>query len=152
MTYTSKSYSQNTNDTFTKMSGSVSGSYGGLVSASGGFTKSDMSSSLSQSGKELTISFKVRKVIIQRPWMDPFLLQYPILGIKGLEAGAWSDGKIDSEVNKGAFPLLPTAMIVGKDIVISSEAFQDSTLVTQSGLETDASVKVWFLFICHCVL
>ena len=84
--------------------------------------------------------------------MDPFILQYPILGIKGLEAGAWSDGKIDSEVNKGAFPLLPTAMIVAKDVKISSEAFATNSLVKEKGLDTTASVKVWFLFICNCVL
>ena len=46
------------------MSGSVSGSYGGLVSASGGFTKSDQSSSVMESGEDITITFKVRKVII----------------------------------------------------------------------------------------
>ena len=130
------------------MSASVEASYGGLVSVSGGFSKSDESASLAEEGSHLKISFKVRKVTIQRPWMDPFILQYPILGINGLEAGEWSDGKVDPEANKGAFPLLPTAMIVAKDIEITSKSFSETIFAKSNKMSVDASVKVWFLFTC----
>ena len=124
------------------MAGHVKASYG-LYSATGGFSKSDKSSSLVEKGSNLKISFNVRKVTIQRPWMDPFILQYPILGIKGLEAGAWSNGELDPETNKGAFPLLPTAMIVAKDIEISFDSSTSTKATKSSLMSTHGSGKVW---------
>ena len=134
--------SQSFNDTFSKMSVEAEASYGGLFSASGGFSKSDGSSSMAADGSKLKISFKVRKVTIQRPWMDPVILNYPILGIKGLETGAWSTGEMDSHTNEGTFPLLPTAMVVAKDIEISAASFSKSVEDKFSEMSVNASVKV----------
>ena len=134
--------SQSTEDSFSKMSFEAEGSYGGLVSVSGGYSNEEGSSSLAVSGSNLKISFKIRKVTIQRPWMDPAILHYPIVGIKGLPSGAWSSGELDGKTNKGSFPLLPTAMIVAKDVVISSDKFSESLKQSFSETSAHASVKV----------
>ena len=112
------------------------------MSVSGGYSKDDGSSSLAVSGSNLEISFKIRKVTVQRPWMDPAILNYPIIGIKGLPAGAWSNGELNGKTNKGNFPLLPTAMIVAKDVTISSDKFSQSLKDSFSETSTHASVKV----------
>ena len=137
---------QSTSDTFSKLSVEVAASYGGLVSVSGGYDQEDGTSKLATKGSKLVISFKVRKVIIQRQWMDPAILHYPIVGIKGLESGSWSTGELDSKSNKGSFPLLPTAMIVAKDVVIQSDAFSSSVKSIFSDKSANVSAKV---FICR---
>ena len=111
------------------------------MSVSGGYSQDDGSSSLTGEESDLKISFKVRKVTIQRPWMDPAILQYPIIGIKGVESGAWSSGQLD-ESNKGSFPLLPTAMIIAKDVVVSSTKFSESLKKSFSDKSISASLKV----------
>ena len=93
-------------------------------------------------GSQLKISFRVRKVTIQRPWMDPAILHYPILGIKGLESSAWWTGEMDSHTNEGSFPLLPTAMIVAKDIKIHAASFSDPVSEKFSEMSVHASAKV----------
>ena len=132
---------QSSNDTFSKLSVEAEASYGGLVSVSGGYSQEKGSSSLAVDGSKLTISFKVRKVTIQRPWMDPAILHYPILGIKGLGSGSWSSGELGPQ-NDGSFPLLPTAMIVAKDVEISSEKFSQSLKDEFSKKSINASAKV----------
>ena len=68
----------------------------------------------------LVFSFEVKKVAINRPWMDTNLFQYTNVGIKGLKAGSWSSGELDAEKNNGSFPLLPTHFLVAKNIRISA--------------------------------
>ena len=82
--------------------------------------------SLTMKGSNLQISFKVRKVLIERPWMEPNILQYTTLGIKGMKPAQWSNGSLDATTNKGLFPILPTACIVAKDIVIRADSFSDT--------------------------
>ena len=137
--------SQSSEDTFSKMSFEAEGSYGGLVSVGGGYSHEEGNSSLAVSGSNLEISFKIRKVTIQRPWMDPAVLHYPIVGIKGLPSGAWSSGELDGKTNKGSFPPIPTAMIVAKDVVIKSDKFAESLKDSFSETSAHASVKV-----CNC--
>ena len=110
------------------------------MSVSGGYSQDEGGSFLAGEGSDLKISFKVRKVTIQRPWMDPAILQYPII-IKGVESGAWSSGQLDKS-NKGSFPLLPTAMIIAKDVVVSSTKFSDSLKKSSKDMSINASLKV----------
>ena len=136
---------ESAHDTYSSVSAEASVSYGGLFysgSASGGFEKKTGNSQMTKEGSELKISFKVRKVAINRPWLNPGLLQYPTLGIKGFEAGAWSSGDLDVKENKGQFPLLPTAIICAKDVEISSNAFSDTAEKSFSEMKSNASFKV----------
>lgn len=132
-------------NTFSQTSAEAEASYGGLFfsgSASGGFTKKTGNSSLTQKGSNLKISFKVRKVLIERPWMEPNILQYTTLGIKEMKPAQWSTGSLNAKTNKGSFPILPTACIVAKDVVISAGSFSDKFNKTMESLSTHASARV----------
>ena len=124
------------------MSASLEASYGGLFKASGGFSKENGSKHLCEKGKKLEISFMVRKVLISRPWLEIGLLKYPTIGIKGLKAGTWSSGDLDADKNTGQFPLLPTAMVVAKEVVIHAESFDSDMEDTFSKMTTNASLSV----------
>ena len=120
-------------------------SYGGLFysgSASGGFDKKSGNTSLTQKGSNLSISFKVRKVLIQRPWLQEEILNYPTLGINGLPESKWSTGDLSFTKNDGIFPILPTAFVVAKDVVITAESYSDTAVSSFKQLATQASVKV----------
>ena len=137
---------ESSHSTFSQVSAETSVSYGGLFysgSASGGYSKSSSNSSLTSKGSKLKIAFKVRKVIIQRSWLDPAILQYSSLGIRQLEVGKWSNGSLKPD-NKGCFPVLPTACIVAKDVVISAASFSDSFEKSMTQSSTHASAKVIF--------
>jgi len=56
-------------------------------------------------------SFKIRKVTINRPWMDLNFIKHKKITIRGLEDGAWSTGELDDEKNNGSFPMLPTHLV-----------------------------------------
>ena len=144
MTIEQSQLSDISSDTFSQLSVEAEASYGGLVKVSGGHSQDEGRNFLAVEGSELKISFKVRKVAIQRPWMDPAILHYPIVGIKGLEDGAWSSGRLDVNSNEGLFPLLPTAMVVAKDVVISSNSFSDTLKQAFINKSAHASIKVCF--------
>lgn len=83
-----------------------------------------------------TFSFKIRKVTINRPWMDLNFLKHKKITIRGLEDGAWSTGELDDEKNNGSFPMLPTHFVVAKDIEIKE----------QTDAEIEESVKLRNVF------
>ena len=68
----------------------------------------------------LKLSFQLHKVAIDRPWMDMDLLKYTNIGIRGLKAGSWSNGKRNVIDNDGQFPLLPTHFLVARNVEISA--------------------------------
>ena len=68
---------------------------------------------------DVEISFKVRAVQINRPWLDLSVLKNKNYTIDGEEPGSWSTGEIDAD-NNGSFPLLSTQMIVAKDITVTA--------------------------------
>ena len=55
--------------------------------------------------------------------------------------GKWSNGSLKPD-NKGCFPLLPTACIVAKDVVISAASFSESFEKSMTESSTHASAKV----------
>lgn len=135
---------ESSRDTFSQVSVESSASFGGLFysgSVGGGFSKKDGNSSLTQEGSDLKISFKVRKVIIQRPWLEPSVLRYSTLGIRGLDKGSWSTGQLGTS-NTGSFPLLPTACVVAKDVVIQANSFSDTFEKQFSEQSEHVSTKV----------
>ena len=90
--------------------------------------------------KGMTITFQIRKVLIHRPWMEIGILQNPTLGITGLEAGGWSTGKLEPN-NTGQFPLLPTAMIVAKNVIIKFDKSSLEAMETMKRMKTSVSVS-----------
>lgn len=90
--------------------------------------------------KGMTITFQIRKVLIHRPWMEIGILQNPTLGIAGLKAGGWSTGKLEPN-NTGQFPLLPTAMIVAKNVIIKFDESNSESNETMKRMKTSVSVS-----------
>ena len=68
---------------------------------------------------DVKISFKVRAVQINRPWLDLSVLKNKNYTIYGEDPGSWSTGELDAD-NKGSFSLLSTQMIVAKDITVTT--------------------------------
>ena len=139
---------ESSHDTYSQISVETEASFGGLFysgSVAGGFSKKNGNSSLTQEGSDLKISFKVRKVIIQRPWLEPSVLEYSTLGIEELDKGSWSNGKLDKS-NEGSFPLLPTDCIVAKDVVIQANSFSDTFEKHFSEQSEHASTKVRYYY------
>ena len=127
-------------------------SYGGLFKASGGFSKENGSKHLTEKSKGLKINFKVRKVVINRPWLEVGILKYPTIGINGLKKGSWSSGDLDAIKNDGQFPVLPTAMIVAKDVIISAKSFDSDIQESFSKLKTNASFSVVSALFCFSIV
>ena len=96
--------------------------------------------------KDLAITFMVRKVKINRPWLETSMFNYKTIGISGLEAKSWSTGTLDSKQNNGQFPLLPTAMVVAKDVCIhfGDLSFDSSTKTTKHSTSVGISVVSFF--------
>lgn len=90
--------------------------------------------------KGMTITFQIRKVLIHRPWMEIGILQNPTLGIAGLEKGGWSTGELEPN-NTGQFPLLPTAMIVAKNVIIKFDESSSESMETMERMKTSVSVS-----------
>ena len=68
---------------------------------------------------DVKISFKVRAVQINRPWIDLSVLNNKYYTVYGEDPGSWSTGELDAD-NKGSFPLLSTQMIVARDIKVTA--------------------------------
>lgn len=77
---------------------------------------------------DVKISFKVRAVQINRPWLDLSVLRRDDYRIPGERPSSWSSGLLD-RTNQGSFPLLSTQMIVAKDIkVTASTKIEDKAI------------------------
>ena len=129
-------------DTYSQVSIEDEVSYRGLFYSKNTPGEVDGNSSLTEDGSDLKVSFKIRKVLINRPWLDPTILHYQTLGIMGLPPGSWSSGQLNSKTNKGSFPLLPTAMVVAKDIEISVKSFSE-TVEAKLNETSHGSLKVY---------
>ena len=136
---------QSSHQTYSQVSAESQASFGGLFysgSVSGGFSKKEGNTSLSQSGSAVVITFKVRKVVVQRPWLETLLLNYPTIGIKGLGKQSWSTGQLEASSNKGQFPLLPTAFVVAKDVAISAKSYSETAEKSFKDVASHAGFKV----------
>ena len=91
-------------------------------------------SKLKIAGMFKLISFKVRSVQINRPWVDPAAFTIENYTIPGVSPGAWS--------NKGVFPLLTTQLIVAKDIKVTAAKFSKEIVDTLNKFETSTQVGV----------
>ena len=75
-------------------------------------------SAVTDEHSDVKISLKVRTVQISRPWFDPSVLSNINYTINGEKEGSWSTGELSAD-NDGWFPLLPTQMIVARDIKVT---------------------------------
>jgi hypothetical protein len=115
----SSNVSTNQKSDYTSYGGSASYSLG-LFSIGGSGGHSSSSQHASAETKGLRISFKYTLVTIRRPWMT-----FNLLGTKGWNLGnLYSKGQLSNGSKDGqdnaVMPLLPTAFVVVKDVVISA--------------------------------
>ena len=83
---------------------------------------------------DVKITFKVRAVLINRPWLDLSILKNKNYEIYGEDSDSWSTGELDAN-NNGSFPLLSTQMIVAKDITVTaSTKIEHSTIADACSL------------------
>lgn len=112
-----------------------------MGNASGGFARRSGNNLLTTTQSQIRMTFKIRKVFINRPWLTPLILNYPTLGIQGQKVGSWSSGVLD-KTNNGVFPLLPTAFVVAKDVTVSSNMYSDVAEKALSKISTHSYVRV----------
>ena len=139
---------ESSHDTYNKVSAEAGASYGGLFyhgGGSGGFDKSSGNHSLTKAGSNFSLSFKVRKVNINRSWMDPSVLLYSTLGVKGVTVGSWSSGQLSATKNHGTFPIFPTNMVVAKDISLKADSYTDYAAKAFQDMSAQAAFKVGFV-------
>ena len=80
---------------------------------------------------DVKISFKVRAVQINRPWLDLSVLNNKTYKIYGEDPGSWSTGELDAN-NKGSFPLLSTQMIVASDIKVTASTKMEKAAIADA--------------------
>ena len=98
--------------------------------------------------RDLNLSFKVRSVQINRPWLDLSALKVQNYNIPGEKAGSWSTGEVNSK-NDGSLPLISTQMIVARDITVTASKFNQEIIETMKHF--DASAKVGFMVSIYIV-
>jgi hypothetical protein len=70
-------------------------------------------------GPRIQISYRFARVELRRPWFDPLLLSLGGWSMPGRPRHALSTGTIQD--NPGLFSLLPSSMIVARDVQISAQ-------------------------------
>ena len=80
---------------------------------------------------DVKISFKVRSVQINRPWLDLSVLNSRNFTIDGEDPGSWSTGELSAD-NKGSFPLLSTQMIVASGITVTASTEMEQNAINDA--------------------
>jgi hypothetical protein len=83
------------------------------------------------------VSFRFCRVDMVRAWMIPFLFSMQGWGVQGQAPGWLSTGSRTN--NDGVFPLLPVSLIMGRDVVVTSQT--DDIQYTSPGLQVLARVS-----------
>jgi hypothetical protein len=87
-------------------------------------------------GDNVTISCKIAKVSIMRPWFNEFIFRSGnwYTNLKGSDAtGYVSNGKLDSSNASNYIPMIPVAFIVARDITIKADfTEEDKKHISQS--------------------
>ena len=127
-------------ENFKRLGGSGSFSLGFIDIGAKGGGKIEKSIS-ADAGRNMKISFNVRSVQINRPWLDLSTLKIENYTISGYGPGAWSTGELSSS-NQGSFPLLSTQVIVAKDIKVTADKFNREVSDAMKSFDTSAKVGV----------
>jgi hypothetical protein len=87
----------------------------GFVQTGGerGFTAVDTA------GKELRVTFKFLRVLLDRPWLDRGMFSLKGLRVRGRSPGDISTGTREA-VKPGVMQLYPTSIVVAKDIIVEA--------------------------------
>jgi hypothetical protein len=118
VTLSSDKYYSSSSSSFSSWGGSAGVNFG-LFSIGGGAGGSSSRRNVSTDTSSIRMAFRMARVELRRPWLDPSLLSLGGWSVQGRQRGAYSNGKSDAS-NRGMFPLFPTAFVVARDIQISA--------------------------------
>jgi hypothetical protein len=88
---------------------------------------------LSAQTKRIRIRFKYARVGVRRPWLDASLFSLANWSMAGRTRHQLSTGSLSR--NEGLFPLLPTALIVARDLELSGEWATEDAIRIRSTLD-----------------
>jgi len=140
----SSSYYINENSHFSSYSGGAGASFG-LWSVGGGSSGSFQHQDMSSDTSNLTVSFKMGRVELRRRWFRDNLFSLSGWQTAGRRPGGYSNGALAG--NDGYFPLIPTGMLVARDVTISGVwGHRDSQLAAST--QTSSASVGWGPFSC----
>ena len=87
------------------------------------------------------MQFKVARVDILRDWFNGGLLDYPNVYIRGISKSGICSGSLSSSVDC-SFPLLPTALIIAKEINVYNNFSKSEIDLVNKSTEWSAHAKV----------
>ena len=90
-------------------------------------------------GTRIRISYRFARVEIRRPWLDPSLLSLGGWSMPGRPKHALSTGTLGD--NPGLFSLLPTSMIVARDVQVSAQWSKEAVDQIQTTLSSGGQVS-----------
>jgi hypothetical protein len=111
------------------------------VSASANYKKGEGESSSTTSG--VSISMEIMRASIMRSWLDPLVFQAHTWRFgEGMQTGAnVSNGTfVPGEKNDGQLPMLPTGILVARNVQISAQFSHEEQKTVETSLETGGSV------------
>jgi hypothetical protein len=134
-------YSKSTSNTSSdfKSYGGGGGFSVGLWSVAGGAQHTSQSFHSDADAESISVSYDFALITIRRPWLTNFLFDLPGWKTQIAPKGGWSSGSRQGQQGK-MFPLLPTAFIAVKDVVIKAN-FSHAEL-DQASSSTSASGSV----------
>lgn len=95
------------------------------------------------------IKFKYSMVAIQRPWLDFQIFSIPGWKIKGLSRAYYSTGTLTN--NNGLLPVLPTGMIIGRDIQITARWSDADRQMLKKAEEGSQAVSLGQFALSGCI-
>lgn len=123
--------------------GGVSASWGlWRVSGSAEYSRETRTSSSDTTG--ISISLELMRATIARNWLDPLVFRahtWRIARGMSLDGRLISRGSfVPGEEGDGLMPLLPTGVIVARNVVINAQFSHEDQTIVQEALRTEASV------------
>lgn len=89
--------------------------------------------SVTQQSVDIRVRFKFARVSIRRPWLDTSLFSLAGWSMAGRQRNELSTGSLTG--NTGIFPLLPSSIIIARDLQISAAWSQTDVILIRDRLE-----------------
>jgi hypothetical protein len=135
---TSDNLTTTSSTSYTDYSSGGSGSWG-LWSVSAEVSGHDAEQNYHMDANTFGLSAKIAVVQINRPWLNDLLFKMQGWSLTGQDANGISNGTLQNNA-KGMLPLIPTALIVARNIEITADWSAEDKKHVESSISTKASV------------
>lgn len=113
------------------------------ASGSGGYKQETAKLNATNTVDNLSFSFEIAKVALNRKWFAGDLLNYPNVTISGLKIGELCAGKL-SKASESKYSFIPTTMIIVRDVNIYNEFTSEEESFINKSKDFSADVKVGY--------